>query len=130
LFCYSSNESLSFDFFISHPSSSSSDSADRVEPNLIALHSSRGYETPSSKLFMRYTVLLSDLLVFLSAVVVLLPALHRQRHQLPDDASSESSESGFVRDIHAAVDGKEIGVNMNAADISSTRTVGEFRFVG
>lgn len=33
-----------------------------VEPMAMALGSSRGYETPSSKLLMRLTVLLSDLL--------------------------------------------------------------------
>ncbi|GAQ86987.1 alpha-1,3-glucosyltransferase [Klebsormidium nitens] len=37
------------------------------EPEAVGLESSRGYETPSSKLLMRWTVLLSDVLVFFPA---------------------------------------------------------------
>jgi alpha-1,3-glucosyltransferase len=34
----------------------------RIEPSSVELHSSRGYETASSKLLMRLTVLASDVL--------------------------------------------------------------------
>lgn len=37
------------------------------EPELVALHSSRGYETPSSKVFMRITVLVMDALYMVAA---------------------------------------------------------------
>ena len=40
----------------------------RYEPAAVELHTSRGYETPSSKLLLRWTVVLSDLV---GAVVVL-----------------------------------------------------------
>ena len=43
-------------------------SAQLVEPGLVALHASRGYQTVSSKLFMRASVLLCDALLFLPAV--------------------------------------------------------------
>eukprot|EP00808_Paulinella_micropora_P006735 g8947.t1 len=39
-----------------------------VEPDLVELHKSRGFETPSSKLFMRGTVLCCDFLVFAPAI--------------------------------------------------------------
>ena len=40
-----------------------------VEPESVTLESSRGYETPSHKVFMRFTVILSDLLVYLPGAV-------------------------------------------------------------
>ncbi|BBN05231.1 alpha-1,3-glucosyltransferase [Marchantia polymorpha subsp. ruderalis] len=40
-----------------------------VEPEAVALHSSRGYESPSSKILMRWTVLSSDMLVFFPAAL-------------------------------------------------------------
>lgn len=46
-----------------------------VEPDLVVLNTSRGYETPSSKLFMRSTVLLCDLLLFFPAVLVFISFL-------------------------------------------------------
>jgi len=39
-----------------------------LEPDLVALHTSRGYESSSSKLFMRMTVIIADLLIFFPAV--------------------------------------------------------------
>ncbi|KAI5062255.1 hypothetical protein GOP47_0022794 [Adiantum capillus-veneris] len=38
-----------------------------LEPDSVALHTSRGYETPSSKLLMRWTVLTSDAGIFFPA---------------------------------------------------------------
>eukprot|EP01083_Nonionella_stella_P034871 95334_1 len=38
-------------------------------PSLVELHTSRGIETPEAKMFMRATVLLCDLVVFISGVV-------------------------------------------------------------
>lgn len=40
-----------------------------IEPESVALHTSRGYETPSSKLLMRWTVLSSDACVFFPAAL-------------------------------------------------------------
>ncbi len=37
------------------------------DPSFLALNSSRGYETPHSKLFMRATVIIADLVCFLPA---------------------------------------------------------------
>jgi len=49
-----------------------------VEPQAVALGSSRGYETPTSKQLLRWTVVLSDLLTFFPAALLaarlLLPA--------------------------------------------------------
>jgi hypothetical protein len=40
-----------------------------IEPESMALYSSRGYLTPSSKTFMRNTVLVTDVAIFFTAVV-------------------------------------------------------------
>lgn len=41
-----------------------------INPNWIALHTSRGHESQPHKLFMRTTVLVADLLVFIPAVIL------------------------------------------------------------
>nr|XP_056701305.1 dolichyl pyrophosphate Man9GlcNAc2 alpha-1,3-glucosyltransferase [Euleptes europaea] len=41
-----------------------------INPNWIALHTSRGHESPSHKLFMRATVLVADMLVYIPAVIL------------------------------------------------------------
>lgn len=41
-----------------------------INPDWVELHSSRGYESPAHKLFMRTTVLVADLLIYIPAVVV------------------------------------------------------------
>lgn len=41
-----------------------------INPDWIALHSSRGYESQAHKLFMRATVLIADLLIYIPAVVL------------------------------------------------------------
>ncbi|NXL95558.1 ALG6 glucosyltransferase, partial [Alectura lathami] len=41
-----------------------------INPDWIALHSSRGYESQSHKLFMRTTVFVADLLVYIPAVIL------------------------------------------------------------
>ncbi|XP_071511304.1 dolichyl pyrophosphate Man9GlcNAc2 alpha-1,3-glucosyltransferase-like [Diadema antillarum] len=43
--------------------------ADKIDPNWVALHNSRGHESYHHKLFMRYTVLVADLLVYIPAVL-------------------------------------------------------------
>ncbi|KAH7442377.1 hypothetical protein KP509_03G085700 [Ceratopteris richardii] len=52
---------------------------DRFEPESVALHTSRGYETPSSKRLMRWTVLTSDAIIFFPAVFAFSMAFHHQR---------------------------------------------------
>lgn len=44
--------------------------AGTINPNYVALTQSRGYESEDHKLFMRYTVLLIDVLIFLPAVLL------------------------------------------------------------
>eukprot|EP00118_Oscarella_pearsei_P012553 m.93223 g.93223 ORF g.93223 m.93223 type:complete len:299 (+) comp36775_c0_seq22:26-922(+) len=44
--------------------------ANKIDPDWVSLHTSRGIETQSHKLFMRYTVLVADLLVYLPALLV------------------------------------------------------------
>ncbi|XP_060890332.1 dolichyl pyrophosphate Man9GlcNAc2 alpha-1,3-glucosyltransferase [Labrus mixtus] len=44
--------------------------AKMINPEWVELHTSRGYESPAHKLFMRATVLVADLLIFFPAVVV------------------------------------------------------------
>ncbi|KAM7388131.1 hypothetical protein PAMP_024330 [Pampus punctatissimus] len=41
-----------------------------INPEWVELHRSRGYESPRHKLFMRATVLVADLLIFIPAVVL------------------------------------------------------------
>ncbi|XP_061739673.1 dolichyl pyrophosphate Man9GlcNAc2 alpha-1,3-glucosyltransferase [Nerophis ophidion] len=41
-----------------------------INPEWVELHKSRGYESPSHKLFMRTTVLVADLLIYIPAVVL------------------------------------------------------------
>ncbi|KAG8514225.1 Dolichyl pyrophosphate Man9GlcNAc2 alpha-1,3-glucosyltransferase [Galemys pyrenaicus] len=41
-----------------------------INPDWIALHTSRGYESQAHKLFMRATVLVADLLIYIPAVVL------------------------------------------------------------
>uniref|UniRef100_A0A7S3DLB5 Alpha-1,3-glucosyltransferase n=1 Tax=Palpitomonas bilix TaxID=652834 RepID=A0A7S3DLB5_9EUKA len=41
---------------------------DQIEPDMVALHTSRGYETVLSKVLMRLSVIVSDLLVYYPAV--------------------------------------------------------------
>nr|KAF6503836.1 ALG6 alpha-1,3-glucosyltransferase [Rousettus aegyptiacus] len=41
-----------------------------INPDWIALHTSHGYESPAHKLFMRTTVFIADLLIYIPAVVV------------------------------------------------------------
>ncbi|GLJ43800.1 hypothetical protein SUGI_0911850 [Cryptomeria japonica] len=48
-----------------------------LEPQSVALHTSRGYETPSSKLLMRWTVLSSDVLIFFPAVLFFIFAYYQ-----------------------------------------------------
>ncbi|XP_041474928.1 dolichyl pyrophosphate Man9GlcNAc2 alpha-1,3-glucosyltransferase-like isoform X2 [Lytechinus variegatus] len=43
--------------------------ADKVNPDWVALQGSRGHESPAHKLFMRYTVLVADLLIYIPAVL-------------------------------------------------------------
>uniref|UniRef100_A0A665UL90 Alpha-1,3-glucosyltransferase n=1 Tax=Echeneis naucrates TaxID=173247 RepID=A0A665UL90_ECHNA len=44
--------------------------AKTINPDWVELHKSRGYESPSHKLFMRATVLVADLLIYIPAVVL------------------------------------------------------------
>ncbi|KAH9309119.1 hypothetical protein KI387_037030, partial [Taxus chinensis] len=47
------------------------------EPQSLALHASRGYETPTSKLLMRWTVLSSDALIFFPAALYFIFAYYQ-----------------------------------------------------
>uniref|UniRef100_A0A3B4ULF9 Alpha-1,3-glucosyltransferase n=1 Tax=Seriola dumerili TaxID=41447 RepID=A0A3B4ULF9_SERDU len=44
--------------------------AKTINPEWVELHRSRGYESPAHKLFMRATVLVADLLIYIPAVVL------------------------------------------------------------
>ncbi|KAK5906958.1 hypothetical protein CesoFtcFv8_004858 [Champsocephalus esox] len=44
--------------------------AKTINPEWVDLHESRGYESPAHKLFMRATVLVADLLIYIPAVVL------------------------------------------------------------
>jgi len=48
-----------------------------IEPDSVKLFSSRGYETPSHKLFMRMTVIVGDLLVYFPAVWYLVSVFYK-----------------------------------------------------
>lgn len=47
-------------------------------PNLVALHTSRGHETPATRAFMRNTVLVCDALIFMSAAAAFASAVGAQ----------------------------------------------------
>jgi alpha-1,3-glucosyltransferase len=51
--------------------------ANNVYPKLVALFSSRGIETTIGKMFMRWTVIISDLLVFIPAVFLICKRYHQ-----------------------------------------------------
>jgi alpha-1,3-glucosyltransferase len=52
------------------------------DPGFVELNTSRGIETYHHKLFMRYTVLFSDLLIFIPAVIVALCLCNRAKGEL------------------------------------------------
>ncbi|TEB40059.1 ALG6, ALG8 glycosyltransferase [Coprinellus micaceus] len=58
-----------------------------IDPSWFALDTSRGIETPSSKLFMRMTVLVSDLLIYIPALILF------TRTFLPSPTRSSRSRS-------------------------------------
>lgn len=49
--------------------------AARLNPDWVALNSSRGYESYGHKLYMRYTVIVADVLVFFTAVLCFISKL-------------------------------------------------------
>ncbi|TYZ65358.1 hypothetical protein PybrP1_012682 [[Pythium] brassicae (nom. inval.)] len=53
--------------------------AERVEPAMVALETSRGYESATSKVFMRTTVLLCDIAVFLPALFYVARVLYTRQ---------------------------------------------------
>lgn len=55
--------------------------AQHVEPEMVQLEASRGYETATSKVFMRSSVLLCDVLLFAPAVFFMARALYPQQQQ-------------------------------------------------
>ena len=56
-----------------------------VLKDLVALHSSRwGFEDARGKLYMRFTVLISDLLIYISAVWVIVGRLTKQKEYVSD----------------------------------------------
>ena len=69
-----------------------------VLKDLVALHSSRwGFEHPQGKLYMRFTVLISDLLIYISAVWVLVKRLTKDYVEEKGDANSSTSNE--IKDI-------------------------------
>uniref|UniRef100_A0A3B3SV72 Alpha-1,3-glucosyltransferase n=1 Tax=Paramormyrops kingsleyae TaxID=1676925 RepID=A0A3B3SV72_9TELE len=44
--------------------------ANLINPDWVKLHSSRGFESPAHKLFMRATVIVADILIYIPAVVI------------------------------------------------------------
>jgi len=62
-----------------------------VLKDLVALHSSRwGFEDSRGKLYMRFTVLLSDFLIYMSAVWVLVARLTKEE----DDGAKQNNSTG------------------------------------
>jgi len=49
-----------------------------LDPKSMELYTSRGYETPFHKMFMRSTVLITDLLLFTSAIVAFVLRLYKK----------------------------------------------------
>jgi alpha-1,3-glucosyltransferase len=66
-------------------------SAQRIEPDMVALHDSRGHETSSSKLFMRSSVIISDLFILIPAIIWFV------RHYYP--SISTAAQLGIISTI-------------------------------
>ncbi|KAH9127097.1 hypothetical protein LEN26_003720 [Aphanomyces euteiches] len=49
------------------------------EPSLVAFETSRGYETPTGKVFMRLTVLLCDVVLFMPALFLLAKVVYKKQ---------------------------------------------------
>ena len=58
--------------------------ASKINPDYVALHKSRGYESYEHKLFMRYSVFLSDLLIYIPAILYLLKSSNADITSLKD----------------------------------------------
>ena len=56
--------------------------AHRINPDWVALNKSRGYESYEHKLFMRYSVLVVDLVVFFMAAIAYCRLMYRRRDAL------------------------------------------------
>jgi alpha-1,3-glucosyltransferase len=50
-----------------------------LDPKFMELHNSRGYETQLTKLYMRATVMVSDLLIYVTAVYFVTTVLYQQK---------------------------------------------------
>jgi alpha-1,3-glucosyltransferase len=59
--------------------------ANAVNPSMVALGSSRGFESPIEKLFMRMTVQISDLIIFVPAIFLLVKYCNTSSRQRVDD---------------------------------------------
>ena len=69
----------------------------RVIKDLVALHSSRfGYEEPSGKMYMRFTVLFLDLIVYMSAVLTITERLSSDVKNSGDQWESPSANSSIT----------------------------------
>lgn len=83
--------------------------AARTNPALIALTTSRGHESDAGVRFMRYTVLVADVVVFFSAVLALLPGWHAGASPRGDkwsnqiEASLGGGDQAYNRAPHSAV---------------------------
>ncbi|OQR91865.1 dolichyl pyrophosphate Man9GlcNAc2 alpha-1,3-glucosyltransferase [Achlya hypogyna] len=56
--------------------------ANAIEPALVSLDASRGYETETSKVFMRLTVVVCDLIVFIPALALLAKCIYEKKWML------------------------------------------------
>ncbi|KAL3811638.1 hypothetical protein ACHAXA_001395 [Cyclostephanos tholiformis] len=83
--------------------------------DLVALHTSRwGYEDTVGKMYMRFTVLISDVLVYFTAVWVLVSRL----------ASEEAYEDGGMEEGVPPDERRDDDANVRTSSSSSTRVMG------
>eukprot|EP01132_Coremiostelium_polycephalum_P002878 gene2878-3578_t len=67
-----------------------------IEPESMKLFTSRGYDTASSKLFMRMTVIVSDLFIWIPSVYLFVETIFNQKQQ----QSPSSSSSNIMKKIY------------------------------
>lgn len=74
-------------------------SAQLVNPGYVALHKSRGLESPGLKLFMRATVLVADLLVLFPAALLFVQTYYRNK---PWSVQVRSASSKVVASVNTS----------------------------
>ena len=69
--------------------------ASHINPSWVSLHLSRGFESYHHKLFMRYTVLAVDVMVYFTAAVVFSRLVYRNKDAMWERVSMVGRDMGL-----------------------------------